>query len=119
MLLTHESLKLGVIKLDLTNLKVLLLLNVWRGVKYDLLLWRLQSWLKPLLPDRLLMKSMALIEILRRHGEPLARHRKLGLLVEHKVLKLTPERLRLLPHHLVLLRHLGELRPLLILLIRP
>ncbi len=119
LLLSHECLKLGVIELGLVNLKMLLLLSIRRGVKDDLLLWRLHSWLHPwpLLPDVLLLKPMGLIEMLRRHGEPLTRHWKLGLLVEPKVLKLSCKRLRG-PHHLVLLGHLWELMPL-ILLIRP
>ena len=120
MLLSHERLKLGVIELDLADLEMLLLLSVWRGVIDDLLLWRLHCWLHswgPLLPDLVLLKPMGLKEMLRRHGEPLTRHRKLGLLVEPKVLKLACKRWRW-PHYLVLLRHLGELRPL-ILLIRP
>lgn len=120
LLLSHKRLKLGVIQLDLINLKMLLLLSVRRGVIDDLLRWRLHNCLNswgPLLPDVVLLKSMGLIDMLRRHDEALTRHWKLGLLVETKVLKLSCKRLRW-PHHLVLLGHLGELRPL-VLLIRP
>ena len=119
-LLSHERLKLGVIELDLANLKMLLLLSVWRGVIDYLLLWRLHCWLHswgPLLPDLVLLKPLCLIEMLWRHGVPLTRHWKLGLLVDNEVLKLSCKRLRW-PYHLVLLRHLRELWPL-ILLIRP
>jgi hypothetical protein len=68
LLLSHERLKLGVIQLDLVNLKMLLLLSVRRGVIDDLLRWRLHNWLNswgPLLPDVMLLKSMGLIDMLR------------------------------------------------------